>query len=236
MLVSLEMSAPQLGQRALADVADVFLSSIARGRYSSQQADRIVRAQRELADLPMRIRDVAGQRVDEIARQARAIARSQAGLRLLVLDHLHITELPPEAGRLGATWGVGQVSRGLKQIAKDLEIPVVALAQLNRGLESREDKRPTLADLRQSGDIEQDADAVIFLHRGECFLPTSPPERAGRSAERHAEAVAAHQAAADAASGRAELIVAKNRDGALGTVHLRFDGARTRFFDPEDRS
>ena len=164
-----------------------------------------------------------------IALRARGFKRRH-GLGLLVVDHLHIVATDAATTRMGATWAVGQVSNGLKRLAKELEIPVLALAQLNRGVEGREDKRPTMGDLRQAGDIEQDAEAIMLLYRAEYYLPKSPPERTEKmSAMQYEAATAAYYDARERLAGKAEVICDKVRDGSPATVPLLFDGARTCF-------
>jgi replicative DNA helicase len=160
LVFSLEMSARELGRRALA-VSGVPVNAMKSGHIDCGQAQRIVLAQRALGDLPLMIVDAPGLTAAAIASRARSVSRK--GLGLIVIDHLHI--IPPEDAdiRSGPTFAVGQISRAIKRLAKDLRVPVVLLAQLNRGVEGREDKRPVLGDLRQTGDIEQDADAVGFV-------------------------------------------------------------------------
>ena len=231
---SLEMNAAQLARRMLASEADVPLSVTRSGNWTNDQAHRLVTTQHRRADLPLHISERPGQTVDQIAAGARSRALSRDGLGLVVVDHLHLIRPPAEAIRAGATWAVGQVSNALKRMAKSLGVPVVALAQLNRGVESREDKRPGLHDLRQSGEIEQDADAVMLLHRPGYYLSKSGPERkVGQSRQKHEEEVAAWEEMRRDTEGKAELILAKVRDGEPGVVRLEFDAARTRFFEAE---
>ncbi|MGI4814410.1 MAG: replicative DNA helicase, partial [Janthinobacterium lividum] len=183
--------------------------------------------------MPMSIEDQGGLNVQMIGLRAKAAMRRH-GLKLLVVDHLHIVATAAETTKMGATWAVGQVSNGLKRIAKELDIPVLALAQLNRGVEGRDDKRPTMADLRQSGEIEQDAEAIMLLFRAEYYLSKSPPERTEKQTEvQHAQAVAAWHTTKEAVAGKAEVIFDKVRDGMPCSVPMTFDGARTCFREVE---
>ena len=187
LVISLEMSAEQLGRRALAAVARVPLEAIKHGRLNQDDWDRVVRARTELDGLPLSIEDCSGLSIGMIRLKARA-AKRRHGLGLIMVDHLHIIRPEDADARNGGTWAVGKISNGLKQLAKEFECPVLALAQLNRSLETREDKRPTLADLRQAGEIEQDADAVAFVYRGEYYLPKGEPEqRSGELAGKFTE-------------------------------------------------
>lgn len=232
-IMSLEMRAPQLARRIIAAKAQVPLATLRAGDLSNSDADRVVRQRAALHNAPMTIVDEGGLSVAQIGMRAREIRRRH-GLELLVIDHLHLIQVEREDARLGATWAIGRVSNGLKRLAKDLDVPVLALAQLNRGVEGRESKRPTLADLRQSGDIEQDAEAVMLLHRPEYYLDRSPPARRETETEdRHRSRVAEWDLLRSEVAGRAEIIVAKNRDGEPGVVTLHFDGTYTRFTDTE---
>ncbi len=229
LVISLEMSAEQLGRRALAALARVPLEAIKRGRVSQADVDRVIVARRELDGLPLSIEDCSGLSMGMIRLKAR-VAKRRHGLGLIVVDHLHIVRPEDADVRNGATAAIGKISNALKQLAKEFQCPVLALAQLNRSLESREDKRPTLADLRQAGEIEQDADAVAFVYRGEYYLPKSDPERhRGESQQAFVERCQRVEEDRLRLRGRAELILEKVRDGSPGTVPLTFDG-RTTFF------
>lgn len=226
-LISQEMMATALGRRALACIAGVPVAALKQGRHGPY-ADRLREARRELKDLPLSIEDVGGLRLSMIGLKARA-ARRRHGLGLLAVDHMHIT--PPEAGeaRHGPTHAIGETSQGLKRLAKAEQIPVLALAQLNRGPENREDHRPTLGDLRQAGGIEQDADAVLFLYRQEMYMLHEPEQAPGENQQRFNQRADEWRAARNAARGRADVICAKVRDGDPGTVPMLFDGPTTSF-------
>lgn len=233
-IFSLEMTAAQLGRRALAAIAGVSLGQMRAGRIGSVEADKLAKARTTLSSIPLFIEDRGGLTVAQIAAKARAMKRRH-GIGLLLVDHMHLIRPDADAARMGATWAIGKISNGLKALAKELDVPVVALAQLSRAVEGREDHRPTLADLRQSGEIEQDSDAVMLLHRPEYYLEKSRPVPREAEGEAAFDArVAAWQAACDRVAGVAEAIVAKLRDGEPGVVNLKWNGALTRFEDPEE--
>jgi replicative DNA helicase len=232
--VSLEMSAEQLGRRALASVARVPLEAIKKGRVVQADVDRIVQARGELDGLPLSIEDCSGLSMGMIRLKARAAKRRHGGLGLIMVDHLHIVR-PEEADvRNGATSAIGKISNGLKQLAKEFQCPVLALAQLSRSLESREDKRPTLNDLRQSGEIEQDADAVAFVYRGEYYLPKGEPERNARETlQQFNDRCFELEEMRVRLKGRAEVILEKVRDGSPRSIALNWHGATTHFTEPQ---
>jgi replicative DNA helicase len=225
---SLEMQAAQLGRRALAHLSGIPALSLRQGRWTPHDADRIVSSRAYAAKMPLTISDEAAQSMAGIARHARAVKRKHA-LGLIVIDHLHIVATDPAAGTRGETWAVGKVSNDMKKLAKDMNVPVLALAQLNRGVEGREDKRPSMADLRQSGNIEQDADAIMFLYRPEYYLKSEPERGAGMSVAQHDEKVRTWRDACDRVAGKAEVIFAKARENEASTVTLEWDGSRTIF-------
>jgi replicative DNA helicase len=229
-LVSLEMQAPQLGRRALAWLAGLPQKVIRQGAWNEAQAQRILEARTRLLNLPMTIDDQSGVNIQQIALKARTAMRKH-GLGLLIVDHLHIVGQDVATTRMGPTWGVGQVSNGLKRLAKDMGIPILALAQLKR-IEAREDKRPTMEDLRQSGEIEQDAEAVMFIYREEYYLGNVPPPATpNRPAEYNANKASQWQELRKQAAGKAEIIFAKVRDDEPGTEYLAFNGPTTSFHE-----
>lgn len=226
--ISLEMSAKELGRRALCAVSGLPVIAMKRGQISSY-GERLVAARRELNGLPLTIEDSAGQTTAMMMLRARA-AQRRHGLRLIVVDHLHIVRSEDADARHGGTWAIGRISNALKRMAKEFECPVLALAQLNRGPESRDDKRPTKVDLKQAGDIEQDADTIMFVYRPEYYLPKSEPEHGGgETYEKWQKRVREWDEARVRLRGKAELILDKVRDGAEGVVPLRFDGPTTSF-------
>lgn len=226
--ISLEMSAMQLGRRALATMANVSIGRMQRGEVSEHEAARLVKARKEFSGLPLTIDDAGGQSAAQIAAKARA-AKRKHGLGLLMVDHLNLMRAEDADARHGGTWAVGRASNMMLQVAKDCGVPVLLLAQLSRGPEGREDKRPVLSDLRQAGDIEQDAYAVGFVYRPEYYLG-GEPERLPRETDATYEARRDDwNRRRDEVRGRAEVIWPKVRDGEPGTDALRFYGPTTTF-------
>ena len=225
------MSATQLAMRSLSVMSGIPLERLKTGRIDNG-GERLLAARRELQSLPLWIDDGSGLTVGLIALKARSVKRTH-GLNLLMIDHLHIVRPDDQDVKLGATWAVGRVSAGLKRLAKTLDCAVLVLAQLNRGVEGRDDKHPGLADLRQSGDIEQDADAVGFIYRPEYYLGAEPEQTKGETREAHANNLARWERDRIRLKGKAELIFAKVRDGSTGTVTLRFNAETTSFSEPE---
>jgi replicative DNA helicase len=162
--------------------------------------------------------------------------RRKHHIQLLIIDHINLVVGSKDSRRYGDTAIVTETTAALKALAKELEIPVLALSQLNRGLEGRDDKRPTLADLRQSGSIEQDADVVLFLYRDEYYLQRENPQRrSNQTAEAYSQVVVDHYERLEASCGIAEIIVAKNRNGPNRTVRVHFDAPRCLFSSLELR-
>lgn len=229
--ISLEMSAMQLGRRALSVEAGVPLTIMRTGQWSERQAVSIVQARRRMAGLPLTIEDSSGLTVQEIDVRIRAAHRKH-GVGLIVVDHLHIVRPDAADERNGGTWAVGKISRAMKTLAKRHSCPVILAAQLNRGVEGRDDKRPTLADLRQAGDIEQDADSVGFVYREE-YYAREPVAKEGENPEKHVERLAEYERHRRAIAGKAEVIFAKVRDGEPGTATLQWRGETTSFHEVE---
>jgi len=226
--LSLEMSAAQLGRRALSTASRIPIMAIKRNDLTIQTAERLHQAQQELRGLPLMIDDAGGQTPAMIAVKARE-ARRRHGLGLLMIDHLNLMRPEDADAKHGGTWAVGRASNAVLSIAKDCGVPVILCVQLNRGVEAREDKRPNLSDLRQSGDIEQDAYAVGFIYRREYYLRHEIEKRPDESANKFAEREAAHNEARLMSAGRAELVWAKVRDGEPGIDPLLFHGPTATF-------
>ena len=229
LLISLEMSAVEQAQCVLSAISGVPLEAIIHGSLEQPDWDLLVRAQNELLGLPISIEDVNGLDVGMIRLRARR-ARRRHGLGLIVIDHMHIVRTDAIDTKNGATWAVGKVSNGLKGMAKEFDCPVLALAQLNRGVEARDEKRPTLQDLRQAGEIEQDADAVGFIYRPEYYLPKGELEQLAKESDPD------FQNRCDDLTrkrfrmkGVAELIFEKVRMGKPQSVNLHFDAATVSF-------
>lgn len=217
---SLEMSKGQLGLRALADFANVSGDRLRKGMVTREDLHKVEDARDYFRSLPISIDDTGGIHIAKLCARARRQHR-KAGLDLIVVDYLQL--ITTDAGKGGnRVQEVSQITGALKALAKELNVPVLALSQLSRQVESRDDKRPMLSDLRESGSIEQDADVVMFVYREEYYLGRSEP----------AEGSAKHPEWQDAMSkvlGKAEVIVGKQRHGPIGTVNLAFDSDLTRF-------
>ncbi|HEY7084248.1 MAG TPA: replicative DNA helicase [Hyphomicrobiaceae bacterium] len=219
---SLEMSAEQLALRILSEQAGIPSEKIRRGSLNDAEFDRLVDVQRELAEIPLFIDQTGGLSIAQLSARARKLKRQQ-GLGLLVVDYLQLMTGAAKKGD-NRVQEVTQITTGLKALAKELNVSILALSQLNRGVESREDKRPQLADLRESGSIEQDADAVMFVYREEYYLERLKP---AEGTIEFADWLAKMQNV----RGKAEVIIGKQRHGPIGTVDLHFDGKVTRFSD-----
>jgi replicative DNA helicase len=224
---SLEMSADQLATRILAEQSGISSENLRMGKISQQEFRQLARAAAELQSLPLYIDDTPGLTIAALRTRARRLKR-QKGIGFIVVDYLQLLQ---GSGRGSAgdnrVQEISEISRGLKQLAKELEVPVLALSQLSRAVEQREDKRPQLSDLRESGSIEQDADMVWFVYRGDYYLAAKKPD------EDHPD-FAAWQEEMARAYGRADLIVAKQRHGSTGVVRMRFDARITKFSDAVD--
>jgi replicative DNA helicase len=223
---SLEMSADQLATRILADQSGVSGDSIRRGAIRADDFRAFVEASQKMTAVPLFIDDTPALSIGAVRTRARRLKR-QHGLGLLVIDYLQLlTGTGSRQGLDNRVQEIAEITRGLKAIAKELEIPVLALSQLSRQVEAREDKRPQLSDLRESGTIEQDADVVMFIYREEYYLARAMPEE---GTDKHMK----WQERMGAVHNMAETIVAKQRHGPVGTVKLFFDANLTRFSDLE---
>ncbi len=224
---SLEMSADQLATRILADVSNISGHNIKRGEIKQEEFRAFVEAGQKLTQVPLFIDDTASLTISSVRTRARRLKR-QHGLELLVVDYLQLLRGGgSKQSNENRVQEVSEITRGLKAIAKELQIPVLALSQLSRSVESREDKRPMLSDLRESGSIEQDADIVMFVYREEYYLSRSEPEP---GTEKHLQ----WQEKMSKAHNVGECIVAKARHGPIGTVRIFFDGHVTRFSDLDE--
>jgi replicative DNA helicase len=217
---SLEMSAEQLAARILSEASEVPSEQIRRGDMTEAEFRRFVDAARMLEACPLYIDDTPALPIAQLAARARRLKRTH-GLDVLFVDYLQLVRATTRSdSRVNE---VSEITQGLKAIAKELEIPVVALSQLSRQVESREDKRPQLSDLRESGSIEQDADVVMFVFREEYYREREKP------GDHDLEAMAKWQAVMEQVHGKAEVIIGKQRHGPIGTVELSFEGRFTRF-------
>ena len=220
---SLEMSAEQLAARILSEAAQVPSEQIRRGDMTEDEFRRFVEAAKSLEACPLFIDDTPALPISTLAARARRLKRTH-GLDVLFVDYLQLVR-PANARSDGRVQEISEITQGLKAIAKELHIPVVALSQLSRQVESREDKRPQLSDLRESGSIEQDADVVMFVFREEYYKEREKP------GEHDTEAMLKWQDAMQALEGKAEIVIGKQRHGPIGTVDLAFEGRFTRFSD-----
>src|SRR6202047_5315265 len=227
---SLEMSAEQLATRILAEESGVSSDRIRRGDVSHEDFDKFVQASQRLAALKLFIDDTPALSVAALRTRARRLKRQQ-GLGLIVIDYLQL--MRPSGGSRGSenrVQEISEITRGLKAIAKELEVPVLALSQLSRAVEQREDKRPQLSDLRESGSIEQDSDVVMFLFREEYYLSRGEPtHRPEESPEKFNDRYDRWKERCEASFGMADVIIAKQRHGPIGTVKLHFEAETTKF-------
>ena len=218
---SLEMSAEQLATRILAEQTEISSDRLRRGDVRDVDFDRIVQACRTMESLPLFIDDSPALTIAGLRARARRLKRRH-GISLIVVDYLQLMR-PTTSMRLNnRVQEVSEVTQGLKALAKDLDLPVLALAQLSRAVEQRDDKRPQLADLRESGSIEQDADVVMFIYREQYYLARKEPDEGTAD---HAE----WQEKMDKVHNKAEIIVAKQRHGPIGKVELYFNALLTKF-------
>ncbi|MFL5281760.1 MAG: replicative DNA helicase [Rhodopila sp.] len=231
-IFSLEMSAEQLATRLLSEESRISGDRIRRGDIGQKDFDKFVQVSREIASLPIQIDDTPAITMSALRTRCRRLKRTK-GLALVVVDYLQL--MRPAAGTRpeNRVLEISMITQGLKALAKEMEVPVIALSQLSRQVENREDKRPQLADLRESGSIEQDADAVMFVYRDEYYLEQKMPKEVGfeGSAEKFNAAMEDWQQRMSKAHNRADLIIAKQRHGPTGTIPLLFEGEFTRFGD-----
>ena len=225
-LFSLEMSADQLATRILAEQSGISSENLRMGRISQQEFRQLARAAAELQSLPLYIDDTPGLTIAALRTRARRLKR-QKGIGLIVVDYLQLLQGSGKNNNDNRVQEISEISRGLKQLAKELDVPVIGLSQLSRAVEQREDKRPQLSDLRESGSIEQDADIVLFIYREDYYLASHQPT------DDHPDFVEWKEKM-ERAYGRAEVIIAKQRHGATGKIHLKFDSRITKFSDAAD--
>jgi len=217
---SLEMSAEQLAARILSETAEIPSEQIRRGDMTESEFRRFVEAAKSIESSPLFIDDTPALTIAQLASRARRLKRTH-GLDALIIDYLQLVRAG--SSRDNRVNEISEITQGLKAIAKELNIPVIALSQLSRQVENRDDKRPQLADLRESGSIEQDADVVLFVYREEYYKEREKPS------DHNLEKMAIWQEEMDRLHGRAELILGKQRHGPIGTVELSFEGKYTRF-------
>ncbi len=218
---SLEMSSEQLSTRMLSSASKLNSYNLLNGKITAEEFAHLVRVSNEMSQMPFFIDDTPALSIAALRTRARRLQRMH-NLKVLVVDYLQLVRGSSEMSQNNRVQEVSEITQGLKAIAKELDIPVLALSQLSRAVEQRENKRPLLSDLRESGSIEQDADVVMFIYREEYYLSREQPK----------EGTAEHakwQEDMNKALNIAEVIVAKHRNGAIGDVKLRFDASLTQF-------
>ena len=218
---SLEMSAEQLATRIISEQASIPSEKIRRGRITEEEFQRIVDVSRDLQSLPFYIDATGGLTIAQVAARARRLKR-QRGLGLLVVDYLQLLAGSSRRASEGRVQEVSEITTGLKALAKELHVPILALSQLSRQVENRDDKRPQLADLRESGSIEQDADVVLFIYREEYYLSRKEPRP-------NTQEFFDWQTQMEKCEGIAEVIIGKQRHGPTGMVPLQFEATLTKF-------
>ena len=217
---SLEMSAEQLAARILSEAAEIPSEQIRKGDMTEGEFRQFVEAAKSLESCPLYIDDTPALPISQLAARARRLKRTH-GLDVLIIDYLQLVR--PASAKDSRVNEVSEITQGMKAIAKELDIPVIALSQLSRQVENRDDKRPQLSDLRESGSIEQDADVVMFVFREEYYKEREKP------GDHDLEKMAQWQEEMERLHGRAEVIIGKQRHGPVGTVDLSFEGRFTKF-------
>ena len=229
-IFSLEMSADQLAARILSSITDTPGHKLRTGDLELSEFNRIAAAVREYQKLPLYIDDTPGITINTIRTRARRLKRTH-GLGMIIIDYIQlISGSENKKGEGNRVQEVSEISRGLKILAKELKVPVIALSQLNRGLEQRDDKRPLMSDLRESGSIEQDADIVMFVFRENYYIHNAEPKRSTNETEEHFNKRVEEWVVRDRETANiGEVIVGKHRHGSTGTVKLFWDGEFARF-------
>jgi len=218
---SLEMSAEQLAMRILADASGVSSDKLRKGEIDSSDFGKIRDAAVEIGESPLYIDATGGLSISKLAARARRLKRMEHGLDLIVVDYLQLITTGDNSQK-NRVQEVSEITGGLKALAKELSVPIIALSQLSRQVEQREDKRPQLSDLRESGSIEQDADCVMFVYRESYYLGRAEPRE---GSEEHLK----WQEDMDRLEHQAEVVIGKQRHGPIGIVKLSFDANTTRF-------
>ena len=218
---SLEMSSEQLSTRIIAEQSRIKSNDIRRGKISEEQFDKFIETSKNISELPLYIDETPAISIAALSTRARRIKRKH-GLELIVIDYIQL--MKANFARDGRVQEISEITQGLKALAKELSVPVLALSQLSRAVEQRDDKKPQLSDLRESGSIEQDADVVMFVYREAYYLQGKEPRPA---TVEHAE----WQAKMNEVSHLAELIIGKQRHGPTGNIMLEFEAMFTKFKD-----
>ncbi len=232
---SLEMSSEQLAARILSEQSNISSNMMRKGELTNDEFSRLVMASQTLHQIPIFIDDTPALTVSALRTRGRRLKR-QYNLGLIIVDYLQLISGSVNSRNDGRVQEVSEITRGLKTLAKELDVPVLALSQLSRQVENREDKRPQLADLRESGSIEQDADLVMFIYRDEYYVEKAEPkQRADESSDKLAQRIANWEQRLARVRNTAEVIVAKQRHGPVGMIRMMFDGAYTRFGDLDQK-
>jgi len=219
---SLEMSSEQLSTRILAEQSRIKSNDIRRGKISDEQFDKFIETSKNISELPLYIDETPAISIAAVSNRARRIKRL-FGLEMIVVDYIQLMRGPTNNAN-NRVQEISEITQGLKAIAKELSVPVLALSQLSRAVEQRDDHKPLLSDLRESGSIEQDADVVMFVYRAAYYLERKEPQAA---TVEHAE----WQAKMSEIAHLAQIIIAKQRHGPTGNVDLEFEGMFTKFRD-----
>ena len=222
---SLEMSSEQLSTRILAEQSRIKSNDIRRGRISDDQFDKFIETSKNISELPLYIDETPAISIAAMSNRARRVKRL-FGLDMIVVDYIQLMK-GSFNNKDGRVQEISEITQGLKAIAKELSVPVVALSQLSRAVEQRDDKKPQLSDLRESGSIEQDADVVMFVYREAYYLERKEPRPA---TVEHAE----WQAKMNEVSNLAEIIISKQRHGPTGNIMLEFEAMFTKFKDTQN--
>ena len=226
---SLEMSAEQLASRILSEQAELSSDKIRKGLLENEEFHKLVSASNTLHDIPLFIDDTPALTVSALRTRARRLKRRH-NLGFIVIDYLQLVSGSSSSRNESRVQEVSEITRGLKTLAKELEVPVLALSQLSRTVEQRDPPRPQLADLRESGSIEQDADVVMFIYREEYYMERKKPSRRSDEDEgKLNERLERWEDALQDIHQVAEVIIAKQRHGPIGSVPMHFNGAFTRF-------
>jgi len=220
---SLEMSSEQLATRIISEQTEIPSSKIRRGEITEAEFEKLVGCAQMMQKIPLFIDATGGISIAQLAARSRRLKR-QRGLDVLVIDYVQLMQGSSARAQQNRVQEITEITTGLKALAKELGVPIIALSQLSRQVESRDDKRPQLSDLRESGSIEQDADVVLFVYREEYYLKNKEPKPGS-------EEYLKWEAEMNEVRGKAEVIIAKQRHGPTGTVPLAFQGEFTRFSD-----
>jgi len=220
---SLEMSSEQLATRIISEQTEIGSSKIRRGEITEADFEKLVACAQMMQKVPLYIDQTGGISIAQLAARARRLKR-QRGLDVIIIDYIQLMQGSSAKSSQNRVQEITEITTGLKALAKELNTPIIALSQLSRQVESRDDKRPQLSDLRESGSIEQDADVVLFVYREEYYLKNKEPKPGTDEYLRW-------ETEMNEVRGKAEVIIAKQRHGPTGTVSLGFQGEFTRFHD-----